>query len=122
MKAKFEPVFNHKRQPLHDILPLDTPMSFGVSPSQACNIKCEYCLHSLSNEELNKRNFVQKNMTWDTFIKAVEMLKDFPERIKSISLSGQGEPLCNPLFPDMVSFVKKRELQMMFQLLRMDYC
>lgn len=107
MKAKFEPVFNTDRKPLHKLIPLNTPMAVSIVSSQACNIRCEYCLHSLSNEELNKRNFVQKNMTWDTFIKAVEMLKDFPERIKSISLSGQGEPLCNPLFPDMVSFVKK---------------
>ena len=110
MKAKFEPVFNHKRQPLHEILPLDTPMAFGVSPSQACNIKCEYCLHSLSDAELASKNFVQKNMDWDVFLKIVEQLKAFPNKIKSISVAGQGEPLCNPRLADMIRVLKDADV------------
>lgn len=110
MKAKFEPVFNHRRQPLHEILPLDTPMAFGISPSQACNIQCEYCLHSFSPKELKDKNFITKNMDWDTFLKVVEQLKAFPRKIKSISVSGQGEPLCNPNLAKMIKVLKDEDL------------
>ena len=110
MKAKFEPVFNHKRQPLHEVLPLDTPMAFGISPSQACNIQCEYCLHSLSPEELRKKNFICKNMDWDIFLKIVEQLKAFPQKIKSISVAGQGEPLCNPNMAKMIKMLKEADV------------
>lgn len=110
MKAKFEPIFNHKRQPLHEILPLDTPMSFGISASQACNIKCEYCLHSLSNQELADKNFITSNMDWDVFTKIIEQLKEFPRKIKSITVGGQGEPLCNPNLAKMIRAVKEADV------------
>lgn len=107
MKSNFKPVFNEDRHPLHEMLPLDTPLAVTIVPSQACNINCEYCLHSLSNQELAQKNFIQKNMDEDIFAKVVSQLQEFPRRIKSISMSGQGESLCNPKFADMVSTVKK---------------
>lgn len=106
MKAQFRPVFNEERKDLYKILPLDTPMAFGIAVSQACNIHCQYCLHSLSNKELSEKNFEQKNMEWEVFATILDQLKDFPDKIKSISMAGQGEPLCNPRFSDMVKAVK----------------
>ncbi len=110
MKAKFEPVFNHKRQPLYEVLPLDTPMSFGIGVSQTCNIQCEYCLHSLSTEELREKNFICKNMDWDMFLNIVEQLKAFPQKIKSITVGGQGEPLCNPNMAKMIKTLKEADV------------
>lgn len=110
MKAQFQPVFNEERKDLYKILPLDTPMAFGISVSQACNIHCEYCLHSLSNKELSEKKFALKNMEWKVFETILDQLKDFPDRIKSISMVGQGEPLCNPSFSEMVKSVKEADV------------
>lgn len=110
MKSNFMPVFNEKRHPLHKMLPLDTPLAVTIVPSQACNINCEYCLHSLSAGELVDKGFVQKNMDWNIFCKVINQLKEFPSKIKSISMSGQGESLCNPRFADMVLAVKEANI------------
>ena len=32
----------------------------------------------------------------------MEQLKEFPRKIKSISMAGQGEPLANPRFPEIL--------------------
>ena len=110
MKAEFKPVFNAKRTPLHEILPIDTPMSVGVCPTQTCNIQCGYCLHSLSNRELAAKGFAQTHMPWDTFMKTVDALKEFPRKIKAITVGGQGEPLCNPRFAEMVDVLRRAEV------------
>lgn len=110
MKAEFKPVFNAKRTPLHEILPIDTPMSVGVCPTQTCNIQCGYCLHSLSNRELAAKGFAQTHMPWDTFMKTVDALKEFPRKIKAITVGGQGEPLCNPRFAEMVDVLSRAEV------------
>ena len=42
----------------------------------------------------------------DLFGKIIDQLSDFPERLKKIELYFFGEPLCNPLLPDMVAFAR----------------
>ena len=42
--------------------------------------------------------------------KTVEQLKQFPRKVKSISLSGQGESLANPRFSEMVRIVKDEKV------------
>lgn len=110
MKSNFKPVFNEDRHPLHEMLPLDTPLAVAIAPSQMCNINCEYCLHSLSHKELEAKGFKQVNMSWEIFTKTVQQLKAFPRKIKSISVTGQGEPLCNPRFAEMVSTLKSADV------------
>ncbi len=110
IKAKFQPVFNPNRVNLHEVLPLDTPYAVTICPSQICNIGCKYCIHSLGGEELKKKGFVYKHMDWEIFIKTVEQLKQFPRKVKSISLSGQGESLANPRFSEMVRIVKDEKV------------
>lgn len=109
MKANYRPVFNLNRKILHKLLPLDTPMAFAIVSSQACNIHCTYCLHSLSSRVLRDKGFAQKNMDWDTFTHTVDLLKEFPKKIKSLNMSGQGEPLCNPHFADMVRYLHESD-------------
>lgn len=110
INAEFKPLFNENRISLHNVLPLDTPMAFGVGVSQLCNIRCKYCFHALSDAELASNGFRAMNMSMDVFYKMVEDLKAFPNRIKSISMAGQGEPLCNPNFAEMVKIIKDANL------------
>lgn len=110
MNAQFKPLFNENRIPLHSVLPLDTPMAFAVGVSQLCNIRCKYCFHALSDSELEAKGFKAINMGMGIFKKMVENLKEFPNRIKSISMAGQGEPLCNPNFAEMVKFIKNADI------------
>lgn len=108
--AEFKPLFNEKRIPLNSVLPLDTPMAFAVGVSQLCNIRCKYCFHALTDVELAQKGFKAINMELDMFKKMVTQLKEFPNRIKSISMAGQGEPLCNLHFAEMVKIIKEADV------------
>lgn len=46
-------------------------------------------------------------MEWETFERIVSQIMKFPEQVRQISLSNHGEPLCNPLLPQMVKYIKK---------------
>lgn len=45
-------------------------------------------------------------MSWDVFLRATDQITAFPQAPKTVSLSNHGEPLCNPLLPKMVAYIK----------------
>lgn len=107
MKSKILPSFNKERTKLGKVLPLDTPFTVIIDSSEICNFKCNYCFRS--NNDSSDVIYAKKEglMKWNTFVEIVNQLKEFPDEVKRISLSGHGEPLCNKLLPDMVSYIKK---------------
>lgn len=107
MKAKIGIGKERKRVTLGKVLPLETPFTAYINPSTLCNFKCSYCTHSKSDEEMSKLGFIQKNISWENFIKAIDQLKQFPQKLKLVYLYGNGEPLCNPQFADMVRYIKE---------------
>jgi len=106
MKAEIKPGFGHDRVKLSDAIPLDTPFTLNIVPATVCNFKCNYCLHSLSKEKLADKNFIPGVMNWDVFLRTAEQAKAFPQPLKVISLTGNGEPLCNKRLPEMVAHLK----------------
>lgn len=111
---KFENLYAKDRHLLHEVIPLDTPYSVNIEPSSYCNIRCVYCIHSLTTDELISHgfdgNYSGGNMTKDTFDLLVEQLSEFPKRIKSITFGGVGEPLMNKRLPEMIAHLKARNI------------
>lgn len=101
---------DHKRQILGKILPIRTPFTVFINPSTLCNFKCFYCTHGKPSDELDKINFRRANMSMDTYMQAIEQIKEFDDKLKLIYLFGNGEPLCNPLFPKMVYEAKRGDI------------
>lgn len=106
-QSKNIPSYDKRRQVLGKVYPLVSPFTVILDASEACNFKCSYCFRSGDKPEAwgdyaKKKN----NMNWETFIKAVEQVMEFPEQVKMISLSAHGEPLCNRRLPDMVRHIK----------------
>lgn len=84
---------------LAEILPIDTPINVKIEPTRACNFKCVYCSHykvEWSKELLSKETF-------DKFIN----IYDFPNKLKSVTFSGLGEPLLNPHTPYYIKVCKQ---------------
>lgn len=105
--SKRKPSFDRNRQELGKIYPLSTPFTVILDASEACNFRCSYCFRSTAGEEAWGEYAIKRNhMGWDVFKLAVEQIKDFPDEIKSISLSNHGEPLCNRRLPQMVRYIK----------------
>jgi len=112
-EIKFENLYAHNRQYLHQVVPLDTPFSVNIEPSSYCNIKCVYCVHS-SREGLAalsySGNYSGGFMSEDTFRLLVDQLCEFPQRIKSITFGGVGEPLLHPNLPWMIARIKEKNI------------
>lgn len=107
MASEIKPIYGTDRVKLSAVLPLRTPYSAFIFPTTYCNFKCQYCGHSLGHKEMKKQyDFVPEHMSMETFYKTVEQLKDFPDKFKMISLTGQGEPLLNPHIAEMVKAIK----------------
>lgn len=92
---------------LHSVLPLETPFTVVIDPSSACNLKCKYCLHSLSNEKLESIEFASKIMEYDSFTKIIDDLKKFPNKVKCLQLGKLGEPLVNKSLHKMIRYAKE---------------
>lgn len=93
--AIIKPSYNTNRSVLGEVLPLETPYSILIDSSEKCNFKCNYCFRS--GEKNSSWSYVAKNenMSLETFEKVCCQLTQFPDKIKTISLSNAGEPLCN---------------------------
>lgn len=111
MTSEIKPICGLQRTKLSEVVPLSTPYSVLIFPTTFCNFKCVYCGHSLDTQEMKKRyNFAKENMTMETFNKIINQLKEFPEKIKMLSLTGHGEPLLNTNIAKMVKIAKENNL------------
>lgn len=98
---------NTKRHELYQEIPLATPYSLHMFVSFYCNFKCDYCLHSLSEQELMKKNFKKQYMDYSVFKKAIDDATLFGENIKALIFAGHGEPLLNKDIDKMVAYAKQ---------------
>jgi MoaA/NifB/PqqE/SkfB family radical SAM enzyme len=110
MKAKIESSFARNRQELHEIVPLKTPFTVIIEASGYCNLKCVFCKHSLSKEEMVKNNHDFGLFGRDLFNKFTEQIAEFGEPIKSISFVGEGEPLVNKNLGNMIKELSQKNL------------
>ncbi|MBR5790001.1 MAG: SPASM domain-containing protein [Lachnospiraceae bacterium] len=107
MQAKKGNIVNTKRVRLEEVIPLKTPFSICIDPSYKCNFRCNFCAIQKSNDEVS---FDKEIMPFDLYRKIINDLKDFDEKLKILRLNGQGEPLLNRRFPEMVSYAKERDV------------
>ena len=111
MASEIKPIYGTERVQLASVLPLAAPYSAFVFPTTFCNFKCAYCGHSLGFAEMKKQyDFTPEHMTMETYEKTIEQLAEFPQKLKMLSLTGQGEPLLNPHIADMVRIAKEKML------------
>lgn len=103
-------MYTKDRQILHDILPLDTPLLIDFHISNICIFHCNYCINSAPKGVYDKTGLRREFMSWETFELAVKQIKEFPQKIKQISLDGIGEPLLNPMLPDMIRLLRQEDV------------
>lgn len=105
-----EPSYYVNRVVLGEQLPLATPFSVILDLSERCNFRCNYCFRSGEKDESWSFAAAGELMSPAVFEKAVRQLKEFPQKLKLVSLSGHGEPLCNPHLVDMVHLLKQLDV------------
>ncbi len=108
MVAEIKPIYGTQRTRLATAIPLATPYSIYVFPSTYCNFKCVYCAHMFPPEVIKEKYGLDRNhMSLDTYRKTIAQIAEFPEKIRLLSLTGQGEPLMNKHIPEMVRIAKE---------------
>jgi radical SAM protein with 4Fe4S-binding SPASM domain len=93
---KITPTFNDNRINLKDRIPLNTPLVIYVEPSGFCNLRCSFCPNSIMKNK--------SKMTIDLFMKLIDELELFEDRIKLLRICGFGEPLLNKKIVDMIRY------------------
>ncbi len=101
--AKYEYWRNENRTMLKDVIPLDSPYNVCIETSTLCNLDCKYCGHS-------KHIWPEENMSMELFKKTIDQIKTFPSKPKKIELYFFGEPLCNPMLPQMIRYAREAEV------------
>lgn len=94
---------------LVDKIPLDTPLSMQIELASACNLKCSFCMHH--DDSLIKDGRLKIGcMSMDTFLETVSGLKEFPQKLKFITLQSRGESLLNKNIIPMLNIIKKAQV------------
>ncbi|WP_307971764.1 radical SAM/SPASM domain-containing protein [uncultured Brachyspira sp.] len=110
MKAQIKPKINlEERVKLQDVLPLKTPFSMLIEPSDKCNFRCKFCPTSDLKlmQATEGRNY--GNMNFDLYKKVIDDIAEFEDNLKIVHLYNQGEPLLNPYFSNMVEYAKSKK-------------
>ena len=113
VKAQKNNMQNNKRACLGQVVPLSTPYVVVIEPSGYCNLKCVFC--PINDEKYSnalKKSFMDKEI----FLKIINDLKQFTERIKIIRLIGNGEPLLNSNIIEMVKIIKDSNVAEMVEI------
>ncbi len=100
----------YSRNRLSDVVPLLTPYKVNIDVANACNFKCNFCFHGINEKELKSSNFNPGVMDYEIFEIIIRQIKEFPEKIKCIGLTGIGEPLLNRRLPDMIHLTKNSDI------------
>jgi len=102
MKASIEPRINLRgRTRLETVIPLSTPMTLFVDPTNLCNYKCTFCPTG-DRALIKSTGRWQGLMSLETYNKVIDGLKEFDKPLKVLRLYKDGEPFLNPDFAEMV--------------------
>lgn len=94
---------------LSKILPLKTPLSIMIDPSNLCNFKCVFCPTG-DKKLLSSVNRPCGLMSYELFCKIIDDMSGFPDRVKSLTLYKDGEPLLNDDLGRMIYYAKIRNV------------
>lgn len=96
------------RVELWRVAPRSVPFAIGLTPSDICNFRCNYCNQST---EAGIRD--AQILKWDDFITLTHQIEDLLEvgtdDLKIIRMIGNGEPLINKKLPEMIGYLAEKK-------------
>ncbi len=105
-EVHFENGRDTNRGELWKVVPRKIPFALGITPSDVCNFRCNYCNQSTPAGIADARV-----LSWEDFIILADQIEKWvnsvDERIKVIRLIGNGEPLINKKLPDMIRYIRE---------------
>lgn len=108
--AGIKKCINTQRMELGKALPLEMPLSLNIYITNFCNFKCNYCYHTLEKDKFTQQYGDRMNMSLESFKKTIDGIEGFPSKLKTILISGHGEPLLNPEIAAMVEYASSKNV------------
>lgn len=102
--------YTNDRTRLETVIPLETPYLVFLDPSSSCNFKCKFCPCGGANKEYWNEEKKVGILSYETARKAIDDLSDFPDKIKTLRLYKEGEPLLNKRLPDIINYARKKDV------------
>jgi radical SAM protein with 4Fe4S-binding SPASM domain len=90
-------------------LPLATPFTVGIDPSNRCNFACQFCPTG-HPDLLKKIGRPTGRMEFELFKRIIDGMNGFPDKVKRLYLYHEGEPLLNPRLPDMLAYARRADV------------
>jgi radical SAM protein with 4Fe4S-binding SPASM domain len=106
MVAEIKTRTDEERVDITKLIPMKTPINILVDPASICNFKCNFCPQSNSNQWRNMGKF-HGLMDFDLYKKIIDELSLFPDKIKNLHLTKDGEPMMNKNLPKMIAYAKQ---------------
>lgn len=110
MKSKLGKRWTNDRTELQKVIPLETPLLLYVDPSSICNFRCKFCPCGGANKEVWSKEKKASIMSYEVYRKVINDLTEFPQKLKTLRLYKEGEPLCNKHLPDMIHYARKKDV------------
>lgn len=98
------------RVKLADHVPLNTPFTLNLFPSNRCNFRCHYCIQSQQEKGIYAQYLQENHMSEEILEKVIVQAAQFNTRFKLVSFMGHGEPLCHPNLPEFIRKVKAAQI------------
>ena len=98
-----------RKERLIDAVPLDTPYTMFIEPTNSCNFRCKYCPtgDTALLKKVGRKNTL---MDFGMFRKVVDDLREFPRKLKMVNLYKDGESLLHPKFCDIVRYLRDADV------------
>ena len=102
--------YTNDRTRLETVIPLETPYLVFLDPSSSCNFKCKFCPCGGANKDFWNKEKQVGVLSYETARKVIDDLTYFPDKIKTLRLYKEGEPLLNKRLPDIINYARKKDI------------
>lgn len=104
-------IYATKRMRLEEVIPLEVPFSVQIDVCSACNIQCDFCVHS-DYDAIKTAGVKWGIMSFELFRKIIDDMKEnwAGKKVKKLRLFQMGEPLLNHNIVEMVQYAKESEV------------
>lgn len=103
------------REPLADLIPLDSPWCGFIEPTNRCNFRCAFCPTG-SPELLQRAGRRLGSMSLDFAKQLIDQYALFPRKSKILNFQYMGEPLLNPFTPDMIAYAVEKDVSEWYEI------
>lgn len=98
-------IYSAKKTPLHDLLPMETPISAHIDISSLCNYRCSFCFQA-DTKGMKAVGLKRGFMDLSLFKKIVDDLADFEAPLKKIKIGNHGEPTLHPELAKCIEYAR----------------